>query len=446
VRALASLACLLALLPPARTAAADPCPDDDALEAPAATTAQTQQARATLQGLVREALERSHQIGAARLLAQAAEDDVREVRAAREIQASANAGAGPGGSESLAGSETSSLQLRAGANVAQLLYDGGRLARLTDWRSQIAEAARQGHLNAQEQVALQTVSLAFERSRWRQQAHVYTQHVRKMSCLVQALETIVRADRGRASELVQARKSQQQAEITLASALSQLRATEVRLRRFVGDSLPGTEGLDSLLLEVAPLPELVADVERSAEIAALAAQAQAASSYVDAVAAGTSPQVSWNIGGSHSSGWGGSRGHVKTSTWSLGIAVNIPLSSPGVAPATDAARKRARAAELQRADAIESKRFRVAEVYEQTVASLDRARRYGAVLKDSQQVRSSTLMQWQQLGRRSLFDVMAAESDHFSLRVAQVNALHDAQLSNATLLSLGRGLNEWLRR
>ena len=51
----------------------------------------------------------------------------------------------------------------------------------------------------------------------------------------------------------------------------------------------------------------------------------------------------------------------------------------------------------------------------------------------------------QQLGRRSLFDVMAAEADHFNLRVAYVNALTDGQQLNANLLSLGRGVSEWLR-
>jgi hypothetical protein len=40
---------------------------------------------------------------------------------------------------------------------------------------------------------------------------------------------------------------------------------------------------------------------------------------------------------------------------------------------------------------------------------------------------------------------MAAESEHYGLRVAYVNALHDVQELNANLLSLGRGVSEWLR-
>jgi outer membrane protein, adhesin transport system len=60
-------------------------------------------------------------------------------------------------------------------------------------------------------------------------------------------------------------------------------------------------------------------------------------------------------------------------------------------------------------------------------------------------VRNFTLQQWQQLGKRSLFDVISAESEHFNTRVNYVNALHDAQQLNANLLSLGRGVIDWLR-
>ena len=67
-----------------------------------------------------------------------------------------------------------------------------------------------------------------------------------------------------------------------------------------------------------------------------------------------------------------------------------------------------------------------------------------AVLRDSERLRDATLQQWQQLGRRSLFDVMSAESDHFNLRIAYVNALHDGYQASAQLRSLGSGLTAWL--
>ena len=79
------------------------------------------------------------------------------------------------------------------------------------------------------------------------------------------------------------------------------------------------------------------------------------------------------------------------------------------------------------------------------MSAFDRVRRTGEVLRDSERVRNFTLQQWQQLGRRSLFDVMAAESDHYNLRVAYVNALHDGQQMNTILVSLGQGVIGWLK-
>ncbi len=118
----------------------------------------------------------------------------------------------------------------------------------------------------------------------------------------------------------------------------------------------------------------------------------------------------------------------------------LPLLNPGASQAVDAARWRALASREQLEDAIESKRARVREVHEQARSSLDRAARVQAVLRDSQQLRASTQLQWQQLGRRSLFDVMGAEAEHYNLRISHVNALIDAQQLNATLKSLGAGL------
>ncbi len=419
---------------------------ESSLEAPASPRSADQDPRTALQTMVREALGRSHQVGAARLLAEAALDDVEVTRADKRIQAGLGAGLGPDlASTRQLGTEFSALQLRANISASQLLYDGGRTDRLADWRTQLAESARYGQLTAQEQLALNTVSLALERSRYRQHVVVYGQYVRKMACLVEALETIVRVDRGRASELVQARKSQQQAELSLSQAQSQVRQVETRLRRLVGDGLPSVGGLPSLLLTVPEFHGLVAEVEQSSEIAALTAQAQAADHFAQSVQAAGKPQLSWTLNGTQANGGGGTRGPTRYGTFAVGLSLSVPLLSPGLAPATDAARKRARAAEMQRAEAVELRRFRVAEVHEQTTSSFDRARRVGAVLRDSDQVRNFTLQQWQQLGKRSLFDVMGAEGEHYNLRINYVNALHDGQQLNANLLSLGRGVNQWLQ-
>ncbi len=396
-------------------------------------------ARANLQNMVQESLRRSQAIGAAKLLAEAAAIDVSEARSGRLPQLSANGFLG-GSETKVADVETSrGKQGRAGVTLSMPLFDGGRTTEIISWRKSQAEAARLGQLSAQEQVALQTVSLAIERGRYRLQAQVYQQYARKMSCLVESLETIVRADKGRASELVQAQKTLLQAELSQAQTLSMVRQTETRLRRFVGDGLPPTDGLSSVLLTPPTLPDLLAQVDNAPEIAQIRAQVQVAEAYSRSVSAARWPQVSLVANGNQVRGAGAS------TNWSAGVNVSVPLFNLPQGYAVDSSQKRAEAVKLQLGDAIEARKFRMAEVHEQALSSFDRARRTVDVLRDSDRVRNFTLQQWQQLGRRSLFDVMASEGEHYGLRVSYVNALYDAQQSTALLWSLGLGVQEKLQ-
>lgn len=420
------------------------CGEEDAL--PAATgrdstsfEISSADPRAQLQELVQRAQQRSQGLGAATLLAQAAREEWEEARAARLPQVNL------GGTLTHSGTKSEGLKLQHGMrasanlNVSAPLYDSGRLVQLANWRSQLAEAARLGLSSTEQQLALQTVSLAMDRSRYQLQAQVYGQYVRKMACLVDALGFIVQADRGRASELVQAQKNQQQAELALVQTLSALRQVESRLRRFVGDELPPSASYSALLTQVPELAEMQRDAELSPELTQLDAQARAQNSYAESVAAGYKPQVNLLMGGSATGGV------VKSGEWAAGVSINIPIYNAGADHGIAAARKRAEAVRLQREDQLEARRYRMVDVHEAAASSFDRARRIVDVLRNSDRVRASTLQQWQQLGRRSLFDVMGAEADYYSLRVAQVNALFDGQQAVALLWSMGRGVLTPLR-
>jgi hypothetical protein len=96
---------------------------------------------------------------------------------------------------------------------------------------------------------------------------------------------------------------------------------------------------------------------------------------------------------------------------------------------------------MQHIEAMESRKSRTTDVHDQAASAFDRARKVCDVLRNSDLVRNYTLQQWQQLGRRSLFDLMSAEGDHYSLRVSYVNAISDGQLATALLHSLGQGVS-----
>jgi outer membrane protein, adhesin transport system len=112
--------------------------------------------------------------------------------------------------------------------------------------------------------------------------------------------------------------------------------------------------------------------------------------------------------------------------------------------ASMAAHKRAEASRQQLEEFTRTLNNKVSEVFDVASSAQDRAKQYVDILKDSDRLRMSTFQQWSQLGKRSLFDVMSAESDHFNLRISYVNALHDGYQANAQLRALGGNLTSWL--
>jgi len=89
--------------------------------------------------------------------------------------------------------------------------------------------------------------------------------------------------------------------------------------------------------------------------------------------------------------------------------------------------------------------FQLQELHLNAGAALERARRIVEILRASERLRSATMVQWQQMGRRSLFDVMGAESDYYSLRVAHISALSEVQQGVLNMWSLGPGVLAVLR-
>jgi outer membrane protein TolC len=392
------------------------------------------EARQTLRTLLQQAQARSQSIGAARLLAEAAQSDLQEAQATPLPRVTLGAAAN-GVSQHYATLRLEGLQGQLNVNVSAPLFDAGRSAALVNWRERLLEAARQGEIDAREQVALQTVSLALDQQRYRLQAEVYARYTSRMGCLAGALERIVAADRGRASELLQVRNTLRQAELALAQSQSLQRQVETRLRRFVGESLPPPAPLEALLPGPPALEPLLSEAAAASPIAQLSAQAQAQAYLARAVRANASPQLSWSVNGSRQAGT-----TTPTTVWSGGVSLNVPLVDRSLEPAQRAAALRAEAALAQRDDALASRLQRVAETHEQARAAFERAQASAEVLQGSQRLREATLQQWQQLGRRSLFDVISTESEYHNLQVTRVNALLDAQQATALLWSLGSGV------
>ena len=152
-------------------------------------------------------------------------------------------------------------------------------------------------------------------------------------------------------------------------------------------------------------------------------EADALDRHSEAVKAGRKPQLNRQFFGN-----GERSSEQLVHGWSAGVLVNVsPLNSVAQEAASMAADNRAPSAQTGLGKTL---------LDQQTSA----AQRH-----DTVQVRHAIFQQWSQLGRRSLFDVMSAETAHFHQRVAYVNALMESAQSNTSLRSVGKGLMSWAR-
>jgi adhesin transport system outer membrane protein len=395
---------------------------------------------AQLKLIAQQALQRSNVVGANKWLADAASYDLTQMQASRWPSVGASASTSTGSTTVNGVPVSQGRQSAIGVSAASNLYDGGRLRGLIQWRQDLQRASQYNFQQSREAVVLEAISTVLERNRYKMQAQVYQQHARKMTCLVEALETIVSEDRGRASELVQVRKNQAQAELARDSAIAQSRQIDLKLRKLLGDQFATGEGIANLLATTPELGELHRLIEKSSEAMQMKTQVEAQDSYARALDAGRAPQVNWSVGKT--------QGYAAASTssgWQAAVSVSYVLFDAGSEKASiQAALARAEASRRQYEDFMASRIERMSEMHDSALTAFEHARRYVDILRDSDLVRNYTFQQWSQLGRRSLFDLMSSEGDHFSLRVAYVNALYDGYIANTQLRSMGGGLVSWL--
>ncbi len=395
-----------------------------------------------LASLVREAVARSADVRGAVHGSRAAQLDL------QQTQASGQPNLALAGSLGLSQSRIADTTQSEGRNanltlaLSAPLYDSGRLDALTRYQRHLADGSDLGLVATRERVVRDALATSLERLRYLRQLRVYDLYVGQMQCLVGLLEQVVELDRGRGSELVQARKALRQAELSRGDMTALLRQTEARLVRLVGAvELPEALAV-TLLRPVPPLDAVLGEIDDSPEVRQLAQQVAALDQYARVVRAESGPQVRWQVGATQAR-----QPHVTTAGWNAGLTLGLTLADGGAAGfGTDAAVERAEVARRQHEAAVEERIRQAAQWHDAATSAQTRAARVAELLRDSDQLREATYEQWARMGRRSLFDLISAETDYYQLRLAQVNAQHDAYAAVVQLRGLGAGVLPWLRQ
>lgn len=389
---------------------------------------------------VEAAAERSPKVQRAHAELAAADADIDEAKGQRYPQVDLGTQAGSQkfgkGSEDSAGGGTG-LNL----NVVTPVYDWGRIRNTIDSRRHLSSAATAAIEAELENSAFDVTATLVELGKQRIIVDLSQQYVDRMGDLVKMLAGIVAVDKGRSSELTQAKARLLQAQAARDSADTRARDAEINLRKLVGERpimIPRTKEWN---IRLANLDHLLAMSEEHPAINQAKAQTESAELQAKVVRSSALPQLNWVVSKSTAEDSLG-----REQPWETHLAVTWGAFRGGSTRASE------RAA-LQRAEAsrqeVEQQRldleYRIRTANHEARTFLERAELYKDLTVESDGIRVAFYEQWYHLGKRTLLDVLSAESDHYGNRVSEVTNRFDGYQAILRQYAGAGTLARWLR-
>lgn len=391
-------------------------------------------------GAVEAALARSHALGGARAEHEAALADVDEIKGRRWPQVDL-------GSQSRAhqfgGGVYSDPATNGGVNVqvTTSVFDWGYLGTSIESRQQTAMAMAL-RIDAEAQRAAHEVTATLiELGKQRLIVQLSEQYASRLRELVAMLAEVVMADPGRSSELTQAKARLLQAEAALDTARTRVADQQVNLHKLVGDRHVALPVGQEWNLHPGDLPALLGDIPDHPLVQQARSRTAAAQLQAEAVKVSALPQLNWTINKStREDAWG------REQPWQTALSVNWPIFRGGAVRAAErAALQRAEAGRQELEQLRRDLEYSLRTAHQEALALFERAELYQALMLESEQIRGDFFEQWYHLGRRTLLDVLSAESDYYGNRVSAVSNRFDAYHATVRQYSSAGSLFKWLR-
>lgn len=389
---------------------------------------------------VKAAAERSPKVQRAHAELAAADADIDEAKGQRYPQVDLGTTAGSkkfgSGSENSDGT-SSGINL----NVVTPVYDWGRIRNTIESRRHLSSAATAAIDAELESSAFEVTNTLVELGKQRIIVDLSQQYVDRMGELVKMLAGIVAVDKGRSSELTQAKARLLQAQAARDSADTRAKDAEINLRKLVGERpimIPRTKEWN---IRMVNLEHLLSMTEDHPVINQAKAQTESAEMQAKVVRSSSLPQLNWVVTKSTAEDALG-----REQPWETHLAVTWGAFRGGSTRASE------RAA-LQRAEAsrqeVEQQRldleYRIRTANHEAKTFLERAELYRDLTVESDGIRVAFYEQWYHLGKRTLLDVLSAESDHYGNRVSEITNRFDGYQAILRQYSGAGTLAGWLR-
>ena len=392
--------------------------------------------KAILAGALKQAIERDPSLKQASAELGAANADIREAEGQRwpQIDVSAN-------SRSRAiGRGSNTVSQAVNLNMTTTVYDWGRTDKLIDSRKELGTAATQKYMVTVETLAQDVVDTILEKEKASRIVAINQQYTERMKQLVDMLGDIVATDSGRASELVQARARLLDAEAGRDTWQARERDAEIKLRRLIGkNSVKIPKNIKFALPDI-EMNQLLSATQNHPALLQAEAEAKAAKLNAESLRAAEKPQVNWVVTKSTAKDDFG-----REDPWQTMVTVSWPIFRGGSATA-------AREAALLRAEAeLENKERQQLDLELEARAAaqdantlLTRANLYVNLIDETAKVKTAFFDQWYHLGRRTLLDVLTAESDYNNNRINEVSYRFDSYLAVLKAYGSTGMLSSWL--
>ncbi|WP_242201828.1 MULTISPECIES: TolC family protein [unclassified Pseudomonas] len=341
------------------------------------------------------------------------------------------------------GGGTKNTRDGAGINVAisTILFDWGRIDKTINSRERLSDAADDSLAAQIEETSFEVVSTLIELGKQRLIGERSQRFADRMNELVKMLAGIVAVDKGRSSELTQAKARLLQAQALTDAAKAKAREAEITLLKLVGEKQTPIPSGSEWNIKNVNLHQLIDAAHSHPALRKANAEADAADLRAEAIRASSLPQLNWVVGKNTAEDALGSQ-----QAWQTSLNMSWAAFRGGSTRASErAALSRASAGRQEAAQQIRDLEFRIRTAENDARTQLERAQLYKELSVESDRIRDAFYQQWYHLGRRSLLDVLTAESDHYGNQISEINNRFDGYQSIIRQYASAGTLTGWLR-
>lgn len=383
----------------------------------------------------------SPRINSTRSMADAAVEGVAEAKGQRWPQVNVTSSSKKMYFGSGTRSAVSSTDLPAiNMNMATTLYDFGQTSNIIKTREDQAKAAAVGIDVEAENTAWELSSALIDLSKQRLIIQISQDYVSRMQELTNMIGGIVVVDTGRLSELTQAKGRLLSAQSSLDAATSRTRDLEIVIARLLGDVQVALPPASQWNLGFPNLSQQLVSIEHHPVIAKARAEAKAALSEASAVRASGMPTLSWVVSKNT-----GEDALGRTQAYQTSLQMNWGLFRGGSSTAAErAALARAESRYYLVDEQLRDLEQLVRAANQDAESLLQRGDLYHDLTGESDRIRQDFFDQWYHLGKRTLLDVLSAESDYYNNRVSEVTARFDGYSAIMRSYASSGMLIKWL--